>query len=274
MAVTIEAMHNDGPALRLSGVGLDRDATTILDDVDWTVGPCERWVVLGPNGSGKSSIVRIASLYLHPSRGTVDVLGHRLGRVDVRRLRNRIGYASAALGDAFRPDLVAADVVMTALNGALEPWWHTYSDADRRRARDLLESVGCGHVAERALITCSSGERQRVLVARTLMTDPGLVLLDEPTAALDLGGREELVATLDDLAADPSTPPTVLVTHHLEEIPPSFTHALLVRQGTVVAAGPIDEVIVADRLEACFDMPIEVQRRDGRLWGRAHPTRR
>jgi iron complex transport system ATP-binding protein len=272
--VTTEPIPTRSPALALAGVGLDRDSTTILHDVDWTVGTAERWVVLGPNGSGKSSIVRIASLYLHPSRGTVDVFGHRLGRVDVRRLRNRIGYASAALGDAFRPDLAAADVVMTALNGALEPWWHTYSDADRRRARELLDSVGCGHVAERALITCSSGERQRVLVARTLMTDPGLVLLDEPTAALDLGGREELVATLDELAADPSTPPTVLVTHHLEEIPPSFTHALLVRQGNVVAAGPIDEVIVADTLEACFDMPIEVHRRDGRLWGRAHPKRR
>jgi iron complex transport system ATP-binding protein len=247
-----------------------RDGRAILDGIDWEVRPGERWAVLGPNGSGKTTIVRIASMYLHPTEGVVEVLGGRLGRVDVRRHRQRVGLASMALTDQLRPTLTAAEVVMCAKNAALEPWWHEYDDDDRRRARELLDRLGAGRLADHRFGTCSTGERQRILLARTLMTDPGLVLLDEPTAGLDLGGREDLVATLDQLAADPAAPPVVLVTHHLEEIPRRFTHALLLSEGAVLAAGPIEDVLVADRLSACFGMPLELSRNGGRwqAWGR------
>ncbi len=256
-----------GPAaLRLVGVSLVREGRRLLDGVDWAVGPRERWVVLGRNGSGKSSLLRIASLYLHPSEGTVEVLGERLGRTDVRRLRTRIGVASAGTADMLRGDLVALDVVMTAKHGALEPWWHRYDDADRARARACLGQLGVGELAERRFATLSSGERQRVLLARTLMPEPGLLLLDEPTAGLDLAGREDLVAGLAELAADPGTPPTVLVTHHVEEIPEGFTHLLLLSEGRVAAAGPLDAVLDAERLSDCFGLSLGLEHRHGRWW--------
>jgi iron complex transport system ATP-binding protein len=251
-------------ALVLEGVGLTRDGRHLLDGVDWAVQPDERWVVLGPNGSGKSTLLRIAALQLHPSRGTVDVLGQRLGRCDVRTLRERIGYAAAALADSFRPSITALDVVMTAKHAALEPWWHVYDDDDRAEAKERLRRLGVDAFADREFGTLSSGERQRVLVARTLMGDIGLVLLDEPNAGLDVGGREWLVAGLDDLGADPSSPPMVLVTHHLEEIPPAATHVLLVRDGGVLAAGPIDEVLTPDALSATFGLPLGIRRERGR----------
>jgi iron complex transport system ATP-binding protein len=251
-------------ALRLRHVSLRRDGRALLEGVDWRVGAGERWVVLGPNGSGKSSLVRIAALDLHPSAGEVAVLGETLGRTDVRSLRRRIGWASAALADALRPSITALDVVMTARYGALEPWWHRYDDADQARALDRLERLGVGPLADRTFGTLSSGERQRVLVARTLMNEVGLVLLDEPTAGLDLGGREQLVRSLDDLAADPSTPPIVLVTHHVEEIPPSFDHALLLRDGRVHAAGELASVLTAPSLSATFGLDLEVARVAGR----------
>jgi iron complex transport system ATP-binding protein len=253
------------PTLVLDGVSLVRDGRTILDDVDWVVGTEQRWVVLGRNGSGKTSLVRIASLLLHPSRGTVRVLGETLGRTDVRRLRTRIGLASPSLADQFRGELTPTEIVMTARYAALEPWWHDYGDADRARARELLGRVGCDRLADQPFARLSSGERQRVLLARTLMNEPDLVLLDEPTAGLDLGGREELVAGLGALAVDPSTPPTILVTHHVEEIPTGFTHALLLADGRVQAAGPIGEVLTAEALSACFGLPLELIS-DGDRW--------
>jgi iron complex transport system ATP-binding protein len=253
-------------ALELCGVGLTRERRDILDEIDWSVAPDERWIVLGPNGSGKTSLVRIASLYLHPSRGTVTVLGEELGRTDVRRLRRRIGVASAGFTDLLRPNLVAADVVMTAKHAALEPWWHEYDDEDRARARARLDQVGVGNLADQPFGTLSSGERQRVLLARTLMTDPELLLLDEPTAGLDLAGREQLVDTLDALAADPTTPPTVLITHHVEEIPSRFTHALLLRDGRTLAAGPIDDVLDAATLSDCFGVALHLDRDEIGRW--------
>jgi iron complex transport system ATP-binding protein len=216
--------------------------------------------VLGPNGSGKTTLIRIAALRLHPSVGEVDVLGERLGRVDVRELRSRVAFASAALADDLRPTLLAGDVVMTARRGALEPWWHTYDDEDRAVTRARLADVGCEGFEDRTFGTLSSGERQRVLLARCLATDPGLLLLDEPAAGLDLGGREELVATLARLALDPAVPPTVLVTHHLEEIPPGFTHALLLRSGSIVAAGPLGEVLTSELVSTTFGLPVAVDR--------------
>src|SRR6478735_11259379 len=234
--------------------------------MSWKVLPGQRWLVLGANGSGKTTLLRIASMYEHPSSGNVDVLGERLGRTDVRVLRRRIGYMSPALAAQFRGDLRCLDIVMTAKYAALEPWWHRYDDADRQRARSCLEQLGIGRLAERSFSTLSSGERQRVLLARTLMPEPGLLLLDEPTAGLDLAGREDLVAGLAELAADPTTPATVLVTHHGEEIPVGFTHLLLLADGRVTAAGPLDEVLDAARLSACFGLPLGLEHRHGRWW--------
>ncbi|MEQ8839625.1 MAG: ATP-binding cassette domain-containing protein [Acidimicrobiales bacterium] len=252
------------PVLRLQGVHRTTDGVEILRGIDWTIAPGQHWVVLGPNGCGKTTLVRIASMWLHPSGGDVEVLGERLGRTDVRRLRERVGFASASMADLLRGDLPVADVVMTARNGALEPWWHDYDDADREAAARALERVGIAHLSTRRFGACSSGERQRVLVARALSTDPGLLLLDEPTAALDLAGREHFVRMLSGLAADPSMPPMALVTHHVEEIPDGFTHALLVKQGRVLVAGPLDEVLTAPNLSSCFDLALTLERRRGR----------
>lgn len=254
--------------LVLSDVGVWRDGSTILAGVSWTVERGQRWVVLGPNGSGKTTLLRIASLYLHPSTGTVAVDGELLGRTDVRRLRTRIGLASPAFGDLLRPLLTAREVVMTARHAALEPWWHTYDDADRADAADLLHRFGVGDLADRTVATLSSGERQRVLLARAFSGDPAIVLLDEPTAGLDLGGREDLVGRLEALGADPERPPTVLVTHHVEEIPRTTTHVLLLREGRVLGQGPVEEVLTADALSALFGVSVELVRRRGR-WSAA-----
>jgi iron complex transport system ATP-binding protein len=261
-----------GPALALRAVRLVRDGRTILDRVDWQVRPGERWVVLGPNGSGKTTLLRIASLYLHPTSGEVEVLGAVLGRVDVRRHRTRIGLVSAALADSLRPSIDALDVVVTAKHAALEPWWHEYDDADRARAASLLDRLGCAGLARRQFGTLSSGERQRVQLARTLMAEPGLLLLDEPMAGLDLGGREDLVTRLAGLAAEPATPPTVLVTHHVDEIPPGFTHALLLAGGRVVASGPLPGALTSASLSACFGLPLVVGHADGRWSARISPA--
>jgi len=252
--------------LVLRDVGLRRDGRDLLRDVDWVVRPDERWVLLGANGSGKTSLVRIASLYEHPSSGTVEVLGERLGRTDVRRLRRRISLVSPAMADMIRPALTGAEVVVTAKHAALEPWWHHYDDADRARAVELLDAQGVGFAARRRFGTLSSGERQRVLLARALMSEPGLVLLDEPTAGLDLGGREALVDRLDELARDPGAPPMVLVTHHVEEIPPSFTHLLALRDGRIVGRGELATTLDADLLGECFGLPLVVDRHDDGRW--------
>ena len=251
-------------ALRLSGVGLTRAGRHLLDGIDLTVHADERWVVLGANGSGKTSLLAIAALRLHPSRGDVDVLGHRLGRTDVRRLRRSVGFASAALADALRPELVARDVVMTALHGALEPWWHTWTQADRDEAHDCLARMGLDAFADRPFGTLSSGERQRVLVARTLMGGPALVLLDEPSAGLDLGARERPVPDLARLAREPATAPVVLVTHHLEEVPAGFTHGLVLRDGRALASGVLADVLTGPVLSEAFGLPLSVHHRAGR----------
>jgi iron complex transport system ATP-binding protein len=258
--------RSDPAALSLRDVTLVREGRAILDTVTWTVGASERWVVLGRNGCGKSTLMKIASLYLHPSSGEVDVLGETLGRTDVRSLRKRIGVASSGMADQLRSDLIAADVVMTAKNAALETWWHTYDDADRQRARDCLERMEIGRLADRSFATLSSGEKQRVLLARTLMPEPGLLLLDEPTAGLDLAGREDLVRTLGVLAVGVDTPATVLVTHHVEEIPEGFTHVLMLREGRVLSAGTLDDVLTEANLSECFEMPLGLERRHGRWW--------
>jgi iron complex transport system ATP-binding protein len=220
--------------------------------------------VLGANGSGKTTLLRIASLYLHPSSGRVEVLGEVLGRVDVRAHRRRIGIVSSGFADLLRPSIEAVDVVMTAKNAALEPWWHTYDDSDRRRAVELLSRFGCAPLADHAFSTLSSGERQRVQLARSLMAEPGLLLLDEPAAGLDLGGREDLVGRLSQLARDQAAPPIVLVTHHVDEIPQGFTHLLLVKDGRALASGPLEDTLTGGALSDCFGLPLSVEQRGGR----------
>ena len=267
-------MQGEGPGeltLHLDHIVMRRGSTLILDDVSFMVGRGERWLVLGANGSGKTSLLRIAALYEHPTSGTVDVLGERLGRTDVRVLRRRVAFASAALADQLRPTLRVLDVVRTARYAALEPWWHRYTADDDERARHCLHRMGVGHFSERPMETLSSGERQRVLLARTLMNDPAVVLLDEPSARLDLGGREQLVEALDDLAADPAAPPSVVVTHHVDDIPPSTTHALLMRNGRILRAGAIHDVLDGEGLSETFGLPLELERRsNGRFsaWAR------
>ncbi|MFW2334654.1 ABC transporter ATP-binding protein [Ilumatobacter sp.] len=259
------------PSLELESIVFERDGKRILDDITMRVRNDRRWLVLGANGSGKTSLLRIAAMYEHPSSGTVRVLGEALGRTDVRQLRRRVGYASAALASQFRPALAACDVVVTAKYAALEPWWHQYTDADRAQAFACLERMGVGGLGHRSLGTLSSGEQQRVLLARTLMNDPEVVLLDEPSARLDLGGREQLVRALAELAAQPGGPPFVLVTHHVDEVPDGVTDALLLRDGCVVSQGPIDEALTAATLSECFRMDLALERRpDGRLsaWAR------
>jgi iron complex transport system ATP-binding protein len=256
------------PVLQCSEVRLVLDGATILAGVDWSVNADERWVVLGANGAGKTSLLRIVALYQHPSSGTVEVLGRRLGRTDVRTLRERIAFSSPALAVKLEPSMTAAEVVMTARFAALAPWWHRYTDADRARAHELLGEWHCGELASHPFPTLSAGERQRVLLARMLMNDPGVALLDEPTAGLDIGGREELVADLATWARDPARPALVLVTHHLEEIPPGFTHALVLKAGRILASGPLAETVTTEILSEAYDLHLQVDARVGRYSAR------
>ncbi|HTL87469.1 MAG TPA: ATP-binding cassette domain-containing protein [Acidimicrobiia bacterium] len=255
-------------ALLCSHITLDLDGTRVLDDVSWEIRAGERWVVLGPNGAGKTTLLRIASLYQHPTSGTVDVLGQRLGRCDVRALREHIAFSSPALAARLEPSMTAAQVVMTARYAALAPWWHRYTEADHARAIELLDRFGCAGLAAHKLPTLSAGERQRVLLARTLMTDPALVLFDEPTAGLDVGGREELIADLTTWAEDKTGPPLVLVTHHVEEIPPGFTHALILKAGKVAAVGSLEATVTSEVMSAAFSLPLRIEARGGRFTAR------
>lgn len=260
-------MNQTAPALTFTDVTLrwsPPPAPAALDGIDWTVEAGERWVVLGPNGSGKTTLLQLAGGHLHPTVGAVTILGQRVGRVDLRVLRTRIGLVSAAVTRSLRPGVAAIDVVMTGRYAALETWWQDYTDEDRHRARGLLEQAGFAHVANRPFGVISEGERQQVLLARALMGHSELILLDEPAAGLDVGGRERLVRSLARLAGDAATPPLVFVTHHVEEIPPGFTSALLLRNGQLVASGPIDEVLSSESLSACFGLSLRLRRDEGR----------
>jgi len=251
--------------LRLAGVSVRRSGRTILGPIDWAVGDGERWVVVGPNGSGKTTLVHVASTYLWPTTGSVEVLGETIGKVDARELRRRVGYAGSGLEAAIDPGLTALEVVVTARHAALGPWWHEFSDADRDRARMLLAEIGAGDLASHAFGTLSTGERRRVQIARALMPDPDLLILDEPGSSLDLGARETLVRDLGRLAGRAAPRGLVLVTHHVEEIPPGFGHALVLGSGLAVAAGPIADVLTADSLSEAFGLPISVERTNGRF---------
>lgn len=251
--------------LVMGNVSLVRGPTTILAALDWRVAPGEHWLVLGGNGSAKTSLVRIAGLDLHPTTGTVEVLGERLGATDVRRLRRRIGTVSAALAAQLRRDLSVHDAVMTARRGALEPWWHTYDESDHEAARAALARLGVAHLDDRSLGSLSSGEQQRVLLARALVNDPALLLLDEPSARLDLAGRVQLSAALSEITDLAGGPSMVLVTHHLDEIPTGITHVLMLRSGTVVAAGPLADTLDSATLSDTFGLALHLEHRDGRF---------
>ncbi len=246
--------------LELVDVTVVRGEKTLLDSVDWTVQDGERWVILGPNGAGKSTLLSIAAARLHPTRGMVDILDEILGAVDVFELRPRIGVSSAPLAGQIPHAESVADVVLTAAYGVTGRWREEYDAADVARAEELLDAWGLAPLRERRYGTLSEGERKRVLIARALMTDPELLLLDEPAAGLDVGGREKLVQRLDELARDEAAPAMVMVTHHLEEVPDGFTHALLLREGRIVAAGPVGQVMTQKNLSETFDMALKLVR--------------
>jgi iron complex transport system ATP-binding protein len=251
--------------VQMDGVGVRRGAATLLSRVDWQVELDEKWVVLGPNGAGKTTLLRLAATELHPTHGLVHVLGERIGRTDVFGLRPRIGFSSASLASRIPGDEVVTDLVVSAGYAVLGRWRERYEAVDSARAIELLAALGMEGMAQRRFGTLSEGERKRVLIARALMTDPELLLLDEPAAGLDLGGREDLLSRLATLAADPDAPATVLVTHHVEEIPPGFTHAMLLRDGAVVAQGLLGAVLTRDNLSKTFGIDL-VLRRSGQRY--------
>src|SRR6476659_4737928 len=260
--------------LEFAGVTVRRGRATLIDQISWRVGEGDRWAVLGPNGAGKTTLLQLIAAQIHPTSGLVAVLGEMLGSVDVFELRPRIGLTSAALAERIPRHELVRDVVVSASYGVVGRWREAYDDLDHDRAHELLGQVGADHLLDRTFGTLSEGERKRVQIARALMADPELLLLDEPAAGLDLGGREDLVSTLATLALDPTSPATVLVSHHVEEIPQGFTHALLLRGGRVVAEGPIGQVITEDHLAETFDMPLVLTHEAGRWSARRRARRR
>src|SRR4051794_30598158 len=258
--------------LDFADVTIRRGQATLLQRVSWQVHDDERGGILGPNGAGKTTLLQVAGAQVHPTEGRAEILDEVLGSVDVFELRPRIGITSAAIAERIPRAERVHDVVVSASYGVVGRWREAYDDLDHQRATDLLTEVGVSHLVDRTFGTLSEGERKRVQIARALMADPELLLLDEPAAGLDLGGREDLVSTLSVLAADPASPATVLVSHHVEEIPPGFTHALLLRRGQVVSAGPIAEVVTAANLSSTFGMPLLLNHEDGR-WSARRQTR-
>ena len=253
----------------MSGVSVVREGATLLAGVDWAVEEGQRWAVLGPNGAGKSTLLAIAGASLFPSSGTVTLLGERFGEADLGELRTRVGLSTSSLNDRIPPHEKAVDVVVTAARGVVGRWSEGYDEGDLARAADLLARVGLRAFVQRRYGSLSEGERKRVLLARALMTDPELLLLDEPAAGLDLGAREALLRLLTRLAATSGPAPTVLVTHHVEEIPVGTTHALLLARGRVVASGPVTQVLTSELLSQAFGIPLQVAHADGRWTARS-----
>ena len=268
-AVSVPTPPDDDTVILFDRVSVIRGGNFLVRGVSWQVELDERWVILGPNGAGKTTVLNLASARMHPSRGTAWILGERLGRTDVNELRTRVGLTTGSFTERVPPEERVLDVVLTAAWSVVGRWRESYDQQDEGRARRLLEQMGMGALVEREFGTLSEGERKRTQIARALMTDPEVMLLDEPTAGLDLGGREDLLARLTELAEDPDAPAMVLVTHHVEEIPPGFTHAMLLREGSVVAAGLLRETMTADNLSKTFGLPLAVERTGGRYTARA-----
>jgi iron complex transport system ATP-binding protein len=256
-------------ALQFTDVSIVRDGKTILDKVTWTVDGSQRWVILGPNGAGKTTLLQIAAALVHPSSGKAKLLDDRLGAVDVFELRPRIGFVSSAMSRRIPGDETVLNVVMTAAYSVTGRWNEEYEDIDDARARRVLEEWKLGRFLDRKFGGLSDGEQKRVLIARAVMTDPELLLLDEPAASLDLGSREELLHLLSEFAKSDRAPAMIMVTHHVEEIPQGFTDALLLKKGSVVAAGPLDEIITAENLSETFGLPLELTSEKGRYAARA-----
>ena len=255
--------------LEFSNVSVVRDRNPILNSLTWSVEPDERWVVLGPNGAGKTTLLQVASATIHPSTGKAVVLGEQLGKSDVFELRPRIGFASTALAKRIPANEAVIDVVMTAAYSVTGRWNEEYDELDIKRARRVLQEWKLDHLETRLFGTLSDGEQKRVQIARSIMTDPEILLLDEPAASLDLGAREELLRLLSGYASEPNSPAIIMVTHHVEEIPRGFTHVLLLSGGKVVSAGPLAEALTADTLTEAFGLPIELTETDGRYSARA-----
>ncbi|MGA5425019.1 ABC transporter ATP-binding protein [Streptomyces lavendulocolor] len=246
--------------LELVDVSVVRDGRALVEDVSWSVKEGERWAILGPNGAGKTTLLNVASSYLFPSSGTARILGEQLGKVDVFDLRPRIGMAGIAMAEKLPKRQTVLQTVLTAAYGMTATWHENYDAVDEDRARAFLDRLGMTEYLDRSFGTLSEGERKRTLIARAMMTDPELLLLDEPAAGLDLGGREDLVRRLGRLARDAYAPSMIMVTHHVEEIPPGFTHVLMIRQGKVLAAGPVEMELTSRNLSHCFGLPLVVER--------------
>jgi len=252
----------------MDAVSVIRGSTTLLDEVSWTVELDERWVILGPNGAGKTTLLQLAAALLHPSSGQVRLLGEPLGLTDVFELRPRIGFASVAVAARVRPTEVVRDLVVSAGYAVLGRWRERYEPKDLDRAMHLLDLMGVAGLADRAFGTLSEGERKRVQIARALMPDPEIMLLDEPAAGLDLGGREDLLIRLSAIADDPDAPTLIMVTHHVEEIPIAFSHAMLLRDGAVVSAGLMRDVVTSANLSETFGLPLRLTRSGDRYFAR------
>ena len=255
--------------LQFSDVTVIRDGNPILKSANWTVDAADRWVILGPNGAGKTTLLQLAAAQMHPSSGRVQILDDRLGRADVFELRPRIGFASSALARKVPRDERVIDVVLTAAYSVTGRWNESYEEVDIKRAQRVLGEWKLSHLEDRRFGDLSDGEQKRVQIARSVMTDPELLLLDEPAASLDLGAREELVGLLGGFASADSSPAIVMVTHHVEEIPPGFSHAMLLAHGEITAAGVIDEVITSENLSDAFGLPLVVTNENRRFTARA-----
>ncbi|MEY4390986.1 MAG: hypothetical protein RLZZ400_729 [Actinomycetota bacterium] len=253
----------------LQSVSVVRDGSSILTNIDWQVSDNQRWVIVGPNGAGKTTLLKVAAAQIQPTTGNAYVLGERLGGVNVFDLRTRVGFASSALVSHIPNSETVLNAVMTASYAITGRWTETYEDIDEKRARRVLAEWDLSEHADRAFGTLSDGERKRVQLARSVMTDPELLLLDEPVASLDLGAREQTVQLLGAYASSSVAPSMVMVTHHLEEIPVGFTHALLLNEGSVVAQGEIDHIITSDLLSETFGFGLHVNREAGRFQVRA-----
>ncbi len=254
--------------VQFENVSVVRDGKLILDDITWAVGPDERWVIIGPNGAGKTTLLLLAAAHEHPTEGALTILGEQLGEGDVFGLRPRLGFASTAMARQIPPTETVVNVVMTAAWAVTGRWNEQYESVDEERARRVLAEWKLDRLADRRFGTLSDGEQKRTMIARAVMTDPEILLLDEPAASLDLGSREELVRLLGEFAISPTAPVIIMVTHHVEEIPPGFTHALVIAEGRIQSAGPISSTLDSDTLSATFGIPITVSRFAGRFAAR------
>jgi iron complex transport system ATP-binding protein len=254
--------------VHFENVSVVRDGKLILDDINWDVGPDERWVIIGPNGAGKTTLLLLAAAYEHPTDGALTILGEQLGEGDVFGLRPRLGFASTAMARQIPPTETVVNVVMTAAWAVTGRWNEHYESVDEERARRVLAEWKLDRLADRRFGTLSDGEQKRTMIARAVMTDPEILLLDEPAASLDLGSREELVRLLGEFATSPTAPVIIMVTHHVEEIPPGFTHALVIAEGRIQSAGPIGSTLDSDTLSSAFGIPITVSRFAGRFAAR------